>query len=115
MFENIPKVALGLVATSRDCFPIELSRTRRDAVVEAYRAAGGEIFMAQTIIENEADVLKAEEELKAAGCNALVVFLGNFGPEGPETMLAQRFQGPSMFVAAAEEDTDVLASSRGDA
>lgn len=38
MFENIPKVALGLVATSRDCFPIELSRTRRDAVVEAYRA-----------------------------------------------------------------------------
>ncbi len=115
MYDNIPKVKLGLVATSRDCFPIELSRTRRDAVVKAYREAGGEIFKVETVIENEKDVLQAEKELQEAGCNALVVFLGNFGPEGPETMLAQRFNGPAMFVAAAEEDVAVLASSRGDA
>ncbi len=115
MFENIPKVVLGLVATSRDCFPIALSRTRRNAVAAAYKAAGGEMFVADTIIENENDVLKAEQELKEAGVNALVVFLGNFGPENPETMLAQRFQGPVMFVAAAEEDENVLVSDRGDA
>ncbi|MDR3085402.1 MAG: fucose isomerase [Christensenellaceae bacterium] len=112
---NIPEVKLGLVATSRDCFPISLSRRRRDAVVDAYTKAGGEIFKAETIIENESDMLKALAELQAAGCNALVVYLGNFGPEGPETMLAQRFDGPSMFVAAAEEDISILASDRGDA
>ena len=33
------------------------------------------------------------EELKEKEVNALVVFLGNLGPEGPETMLAQEFDG----------------------
>jgi len=32
---NIPPIKLGIVAVSRDCFPIELSKTRRDKVVEA--------------------------------------------------------------------------------
>lgn len=31
--------------------------------------------------------------------NALVVYLGNFGPETPETLLAKRFHGPVMYVA----------------
>ena len=48
-------------------------------------------------------MLKAVEEVKTAGCNALVVFLGNFGPETPETLIAQKFDGPVMYVAAAEE------------
>ena len=29
---NIPEVKLGLIAVSRDCFPIELSQKRRAAV-----------------------------------------------------------------------------------
>ena len=33
----------------------------------------------------------------------LVVFLGNFGPEISETLLAKHFDGPKMFCAAAEE------------
>ena len=53
-------------------------------------------------MENEKDALKAVEDVRAAGCNALVVFLGNFGPETPETLIAQRFEGPCMYVAAAE-------------
>ena len=28
-------------------------------------------------------------------CNALVVFLGNFGPETPETLIAKYFDGPA--------------------
>ena len=40
---NIPEVKLGIVAVSRDCFPIDLSQRRRHAVVEAFRKAGGEI------------------------------------------------------------------------
>jgi L-fucose isomerase-like protein len=68
-----------------------------------------------TIIENETDALRALRECRAAGVNALVVFLGNFGPEGPETLIAQRFDGPAMFAAAAEETGRDLINGRGDA
>ena len=112
---NIPDVKLGIVAVSRDCFPIALSSRRRSAVVEAYRKAGGEIVEVQTTVENEKDGLKALEELRQSGCNALVLFLGNFGPEGPETQLIQKFAGPTMVVAAAEESRDSLIEGRGDA
>ena len=113
--KNIPTVTLGIVAVSRDCFPISLSHRRREQVVTAFRKAGGVIFEAQTIVENENDALKALEEIRQAGVNALVVYLGNFGPEGPETLLCQEFGGPTMFVAAAEENIEVLTSDRGDA
>ncbi len=112
---NIPKERLGIVAVSRDCFPVELSRRRREAVVKACKARGIEIFEADTVVENEKDVLKALDELKRAQVNALVVYLGNFGPEGPETMLAQKFGGPAMFAAAAEETEKDLFGGRGDA
>lgn len=32
---NVPDVRLGIVAVSRDCFPIELSKSRREAVIKA--------------------------------------------------------------------------------
>ena len=41
--------------------------------------------------------------------------LGNFGPEISETLLAKHFDGPKMFVAAAEESGDNLLDGRGDA
>ncbi len=112
---NIPQVKLGIVAVSRDCFLIDLSQRRRAAVVAAYRKAGGEIAEMLTTVENEKDALKALNELSAAGCNALVLYLGNFGPEGPETILAQRFPGPVCCVAAAEESGKDLIDGRGDA
>lgn len=68
-----------------------------------------------TVVENEKDMLKAVEEAKAAGCNALVVFLGNFGPETPETLIAKYFDGPVMYAAAAEETGKNLINGRGDA
>lgn len=112
---NIPEVKLGIVAVSRDCFPIDLSVERRKAVLAACRKEGVEITEIETTIENEHDTVRALQELKEKNVNALVVFLGNFGPEGPETMLAQEFGGPSMFCAAAEENIEVLSSRRGDA
>ena len=115
MFYNIPEVKLGIVAVSRDCFPITLSQERRSALVKEFRAKYGAIAEMETTIENELDALKAIEELKKGEVNALVVFLGNFGPEGPETLLAEKFGGPVMFVAAAEENIAVLSASRGDA
>jgi L-fucose isomerase-like protein len=86
---NIPKVRLGITAVSRDCFPLTLSVERRKAVVKACAEKGLEIVEIQTAVENEKDVLKALDELKSANVNALVVYLGNFGPEGPETLLAK--------------------------
>jgi L-fucose isomerase-like protein len=111
----MPDVKLGIVAVSRDCFPISLSRRRRGDVAAACKKLGIEIFEADTIIENENDERKALAEVNAAGVNALIVYLGNFGPEGPETLLAQEFCGPVMFAAAAEENIAVLADDRGDA
>ena len=34
---NIPKIKMGIVAVSRDCFPIALSQTRRGEVVAALK------------------------------------------------------------------------------
>ena len=109
---NIPVVKLGIVAVSRDCFPMALSERRKAAIVEACK---GEIFDCPTIIETERDMVKALQEIKAADVNALVVFLGNFGPETPETLLCKYFDGPVMYVAAAEEASDKMLDDRGDA
>ena len=108
---NIPEVKLGIIAVSRDCFPIALSTSRRQNIVKAY---GEGLYECPITVENELDALKALDDVKNAGCNALVVFLGNFGPETPETLLCQKFDGPVMYVAAAEGDGDLI-NGRGDA
>lgn len=109
--KNIPDVKLGVIAVSRDCFPIALSESRRGNIAKAY---GDELYECKITVENEKDALRALDDVKAAGCNALVVFLGNFGPETPETIIAQRFDGPVMYAAAAEGDGDMI-NGRGDA
>lgn len=111
---NIPEVKLGIVAVSRDCFPIQLSEKRRAAIVAACQAKGLDLYEAKTTVENEKDMEKAVAEVTEAGCNALTVFLGNFGPETPETLIAKFFNGPCMFIAAAEGDGDMI-NGRGDA
>ncbi len=109
---NIPEIKLGLIAVSRDCFPVALSARRRQNIV----AAAGDlpIYECPITVENEKDMLSAVADVQAAGCNALCVFLGNFGPETPETLIAKHFDGPCMYVAAAEGDGDVM-DGRGDA
>ena len=111
MLTNIPRVKLGIIAVSRDCFPVSLSEKRRRAVVDA---CGGGLYQCPVTVENEKDMLRAVADVTAAGCNALVVFLGNFGPETPETLIAKHFGGPCMFAAAAEGDGDLI-DGRGDA
>ncbi len=113
--KNVPVVKLGIVSVSRDCFPMSLSETRRKAVVKEYLAKYGEIYDCPVCIENENHMMAALKDIKAAGVNALVVFLGNFGPESSETLLAKYFEGPVMFVAAAEETGNNLVQGRGDA
>jgi len=112
--KNVPDVKLGIVAVSRDCFPIALSERRRAAIVAACHERGLDVVEVSKAVENEQDMLAAVDEAEKAGCNALTVFLGNFGPETPETLVAKSFDGPVMFVSAAEGDGD-LVNGRGDA
>lgn len=115
---NLPVVKVGIVAVSRDCFPESLSVNRRKALVEAYadKYDKANIYECPVcIVESEIHMVQALEDVKAAGCNALVVYLGNFGPEISETLLAKHFDGPVMFIAAAEETGDNLTQGRGDA
>ncbi len=115
---NIPKIKLGIVAVSRDCFPESLSVNRRKALVEAYKAKydASDIYECPVcIVESEIHMVQALEDIKKAGCNALCVYLGNFGPEISETLLAKHFDGPKMFCAAAEETQNDLCGGRGDA
>ncbi|MCH1982567.1 L-fucose/L-arabinose isomerase family protein [Ruminococcus sp. OA3] len=115
---NLPEVKIGIVAVSRDCFPESLSVNRRKALVEAYTQKYGADSIYECpvcIVESELHMVQALEDIKKAGCNALAVYLGNFGPEISETLLAKHFDGPKMFVAAAEESGDHLIQGRGDA
>ncbi len=109
--KNIPEVKLGIIAVSRDCFPIALSTERRNRIAEVY---GEGLYNCPVTVENENDVDKALADIRKEGCNALVVFLGNFGPETPETLICQKFDGPVMYAAAAEGDGDMI-NGRGDA
>lgn len=116
--KNMPELKIGVVAVSRDCFPESLSVSRREALIKAYREKYGDRDIYECpicIVESEIHMVQALEDIKAAGCNALVVYLGNFGPEISETLLAKHFDGPKMFVAAAEERGDNLIQGRGDA
>ncbi len=112
---NMPVEKIGVVAVSRDCFPMSLSETRRKNLVKAYQEKYGEIYECPICVENEIHMRKALADLREAGCNALVVYLGNFGPESSETLLIKEFGGPAMVVAAAEETGDNLVQGRGDA
>lgn len=114
----MPRIKIGIVAVSRDCFPESLSVNRRKALVEAYKIKYDENDIYECpicIVESEIHMVQALEDIKKAGCDALVVYLGNFGPEISETLLAKHFEGPKMFVAAAEESGDHLQDGRGDA
>ena len=95
-----------------------LSVNRRKALVDAYakKYDAADIYECPVcIVESEIHMVQALENIKEAGCNALVVYLGNFGPEISETLLAKHFDGPVMFVAAAEESGKDLVQGRGDA
>ena len=59
---NIPEVKLGIIAVSRDCFPIALSTQRRSNIVAAY---GEGLYECPVTVENENDALKALADVQA--------------------------------------------------
>lgn len=112
---NLPDVKIGVAGVSRDCFPVELTRKRLHALMAALTRRGVSARRCPVIIEKETDALDALKHFKENGVNAAVIYLGNFGPEGPTAIFARAFDGPVMLCAAAEENKAVLRSDRGDA
>jgi L-fucose isomerase-like protein len=112
---NVPVLKMGVVAVSRDCFPIELSRKRYKAVLAECGKLGLPVVPCDTIIESGTDSIKALKEMHAKGVNAVSIYLGNFGPEGPATIFAEKLGVPFMLCGAAEETAEDLVGGRGDA
>ena len=65
--QNIPEVKLGIIAVSRDCFPIGLSTARREAIVKAY---GADVYNCTITVENELDAQKAVADVIEIGRKA---------------------------------------------
>ncbi len=115
---NLPVVKLGVVAVSRGNFSRALTEGRRAALLAAFRELypqRDDVYECPIVVGRETDIKPALDDLAAHGVNALAIFLGNFGPETPETLLAGAFGGPVLFLAAAEESRDKLITGRGDA
>lgn len=113
-----PKVKLGLVSASRNCFPRSLSEKRTKALLAECRARKTSVFVPKgecRIIETKAHAEEAAEQMIAAGCDAAVLYLGNFSPEIEDAAFVKKFPGPVMMIAAEEESASSLAADRGDA
>lgn len=116
--KNIPKIKIAIVAASRSGFSEELSVNRRKQVVESYRKRNKEDDIYECPIcvgDNEVSVGRVLKNIQKEECNALCIYLGNYGPEIAETMLAEKFHGAVMFCAAAEDSGEDLFEGRGDA
>jgi L-fucose isomerase-like protein len=113
-----PKTKIGLVSASRNCFPRALSQKRTDALLKACRKKGIKLFVPKgecRIIESKAHAQDAAAQMRAAGCDAAVLYLGNFSPEIEDACFVKQFGGACMIIAAAEESAASLACDRGDA
>ena len=49
---NVPEVKMGVVAVSRDCFPVEISRRRQKEVLAECGKLGLQVVPCETIIES---------------------------------------------------------------
>ncbi len=112
---NVPEVRLGVVGVSRDCFEASVTKDRLAVLMKALKKHKLDAVACSVVIESERDALAALEEMYQNDVNAVVIYLGNFGPEGPTSIFAEQFDGPVMVCAAAEEDVGILQKSRGDA
>jgi L-fucose isomerase-like protein len=113
-----PQIKLGLVSASRNCFPRAQSEERTYRLLECCHAAGINPIVPQgdcRIIETKDHAAEAARQVKEAGCDAVVYYLGNFSPEIEDAFFVKAYDGPVMLLAAAEESGATLLEKRGDA
>lgn len=80
---NLPTVKLGIVAVSRDCFPVQLAERRRAAIVAACAERGLVVVEVKRAVESEADMLAALEELAPRVSTRLRSFWATLAPRRP--------------------------------
>ena len=113
-----PDVKLAVVSASRNCFPRELSAQRTERLVAECDRLSLELFLPEgdcRILETKDHALEAVRQIKAAGCDAAVLYLGNFSPEIEDAYFVKLLGIPVMVIAAAEESASSLSQNRGDA
>jgi len=113
-----PSIKLGFVSASRNCFPRSLSEARAKKLIAACKEQGIDLVVPQgecAVIESRTHAGDAAAQLMAAGCDAAVLFLGNFSPEIEDAQFVKDFKGCVMVLAAAEESVCTLLEGRGDA
>ena len=113
-----PDVKLGIVSASRNCFPRPLSEKRTQALIGECASAGVSLFVPEgacAVIETKEHAREAARQVRNAGCDAAVLYLGNFSPEIEDACFVKEFGGHVMLIAAAEESASSLATDRGDA
>ncbi len=113
-----PDVKIGLVSASRNCFPRSLSEERMNKLHDACHTAGVPCVLPRgdcRVIESKDHARRAAQQLEEAGCDGVVLYLGNFSPEIEDAAFAGSVSCPVMIIAAAEESAASLAHNRGDA
>ncbi len=113
-----PELKLGLVSASRNCFPRSLSEERTGRLMAALEKLGITPVVPagrSAIIESKDDAADAARQLLDAGCDAAVLYLGNFSPEIEDAFFVKNFEKPILMIAAAEESAGGLLDRRGDA
>lgn len=87
---NMPKVKVGIVAVSRDCFPESLSVNRRKALVEAYtkKYDAKDIYECPIcIVESEIHMVQALEDIKKQAATLFVYTLETLVRRSPRHFL----------------------------
>ena len=115
---NIPNVKIGIIVGSTDWLPSEIAINNRKKLVENYVSKYGaeNIFECSICLtDNEANLKRALKEIENAECNALCIYFANYGPESAGTLLAQKFKGPVMMIAAADDGEGPYIKERKDA
>ena len=113
-----PDIKIGLVGASRDCFPRALAEKRINSLQKELTKRSIDYFFPEgesQIIESRSHAREAADQMKQAGCDAAVLYLGNFSPEIEDATFVKEFSGKVMLAAAAEESSDDLIDGRGDA
>ena len=99
-----PDIKLGLVSASRNCFPRPLSEKRTRELLAACKKVGITPFFPKgkcQVIETKDHAAEAAAQMRAAGCDAAVLYLGNFSPEIEDANFVKAFGGPTMIIASS--------------
>ena len=114
MKQNYPEIRLGVVLSSRNNFSEKLSQDAADGLKSLLEQEGFFCAVCPVLVEREEQIPEILEYLKTERCNALAIVLGNFGAETPETILAQRFEGPVMYAGITEDSNARMYDARRD-